>query len=203
MMLARSLPVWDTFCVQPSFTAGTPWLCEPFDLVEFREVDIAEYEDTLRRFESGTYRAEFEPATFDIAAELAAERERAALPAVAEFRRRQREASRRMLAREEERLAEWDAAQQAALGTQVSEADLGASAAGESRVVAAQIGKIWKVEVAVGDRVAAGQPLVILEAMKMEIPVPAGQAHDGLVVKDILLREGALVSPGNVLMVLE
>ena len=204
MMLARSLPVWDTFCVRPSFAAaGTPWLCEPFDFVEFREVGVAEYEDALRRFESGTYRVEFEAATFDVGAELAAERERAATPAVAEFRRRQREASRRMLAREEARLAEWDAAQQAALGTQVSEADLGAGAAGESRLVASQIGKIWKVQVAVGDRVVAGQTLLILEAMKMEIPVAAGRDHDGLVVKDILLREGALVSPGNVLMVLE
>lgn len=37
-------------------------------------------------------------------------------------------------------------------------------------------GKVWKVEVGVGDRVAAGDILVILESMKMEIPVESPQA---------------------------
>ena len=64
-------------------------------------------------------------------------------------------------------------------------------------------GKILDIHVNVGDAVTVNQPVLVLEAMKMEIPVAAGRDHDGLVVKDILLREGALVSPGNVLMVLE
>ena len=34
-------------------------------------------------------------------------------------------------------------------------------------------GNVWKVEAAVGDRVEAGDVLVILESMKMEIPVEA------------------------------
>ena len=37
-------------------------------------------------------------------------------------------------------------------------------------------GKVWKVEVGVGDRVAAGDILVILESMKMEISVESPQA---------------------------
>ena len=37
-------------------------------------------------------------------------------------------------------------------------------------------GTVWKVEVGVGDRVAAGDILVILESMKMEIPVESPQA---------------------------
>ena len=37
-------------------------------------------------------------------------------------------------------------------------------------------GKVWKVEVGVGDRVAEGDVLVILESMKMEIPVESPQA---------------------------
>ena len=37
-------------------------------------------------------------------------------------------------------------------------------------------GKVWKVEVGVGDRVAEGDILVILESMKMEIPVESPQA---------------------------
>jgi len=42
-------------------------------------------------------------------------------------------------------------------------------------------GNVWKVEVAVGDRVRAGDVLVILESMKMEIPVEA--PADGVVVE--------------------
>ena len=37
-------------------------------------------------------------------------------------------------------------------------------------------GKVWKVEVGVGDRVAEGDILIILESMKMEIPVESPQA---------------------------
>lgn len=37
-------------------------------------------------------------------------------------------------------------------------------------------GKVWKVEVGVGDRVAEGDILVILESMKMEIPVESPRA---------------------------
>ena len=37
-------------------------------------------------------------------------------------------------------------------------------------------GKVWKIEVGVGDRVAEGDILVILESMKMEIPVESPQA---------------------------
>ena len=39
-------------------------------------------------------------------------------------------------------------------------------------------GKVWKVEVGVGDRVAEGDILVILESMKMEIPVESPQRGD-------------------------
>jgi urea carboxylase len=42
-------------------------------------------------------------------------------------------------------------------------------------------GNVWKVEVAAGDRVEAGEVLIILESMKMEIPVEAPVA--GLVVR--------------------
>jgi len=42
-----------------------------------------------------------------------------------------------------------------------------------SKVTAPVTGTVWKIQVKVGDSVAEGQPLVILESMKMEIPVEA------------------------------
>ena len=61
-------------------------------------------------------------------------------------------------------------------------------------------GNIWKVEVAVGDGVKEGDTVVILESMKMEIPV---ESEDDGTVKEIRCEEGQAVSEGDVLIVLE
>jgi acetyl-CoA carboxylase biotin carboxyl carrier protein len=61
-------------------------------------------------------------------------------------------------------------------------------------------GTVWKVEVAVGDTVTEGDAVVILESMKMEMPV---EAEDPGVVKEILWQEGQSVSEGDTLVVLE
>jgi acetyl-CoA carboxylase biotin carboxyl carrier protein len=61
-------------------------------------------------------------------------------------------------------------------------------------------GSVWKVECAVGDEVAEGDVLVILESMKMEIPVEADQ--DGRVA-EILCEEGQSVAEGDALVVLK
>ena len=67
--------------------------------------------------------------------------------------------------------------------------------------VAAHItGTVWKVQVAVGDRVDNEQTLVILESMKMEMPVEA--PHAGRVTA-VHVSEGQAVDEGDVLVTLE
>jgi acetyl-CoA carboxylase biotin carboxyl carrier protein len=61
-------------------------------------------------------------------------------------------------------------------------------------------GTVWRVEVAVGDNVDEGDTVVILESMKMEMPV---EAEDPGVVKEIRCAEGQAVSEGDTLVVLE
>jgi acetyl-CoA carboxylase biotin carboxyl carrier protein len=61
-------------------------------------------------------------------------------------------------------------------------------------------GTVWKVECVVGQAVAEGDTLVILESMKMEMPV---EAEDEGVVKEIVCEEGQSVSEGDTLVVLE
>ena len=61
-------------------------------------------------------------------------------------------------------------------------------------------GTVWKIEVEVGDNVAEGDTVVILESMKMEMPV---EAEDPGVVKEIVVEEGQSVSEGDTLVVLE
>ena len=61
-------------------------------------------------------------------------------------------------------------------------------------------GTVWKIEVEVGDTVQEGDTVLILESMKMEMPV---EAEDPGVVKEILVAEGESVSEGDTLVVLE
>ena len=60
-------------------------------------------------------------------------------------------------------------------------------------------GTVWKIEVAVGDTVAEGDTVLILESMKMEMPV---EAEEEGTVKEILVEEGQSVSEGDPLVVL-
>ncbi|QHE86049.1 biotin/lipoyl-binding carrier protein [Hydrogenophaga sp. BPS33] len=61
-------------------------------------------------------------------------------------------------------------------------------------------GKVWKIEAPVGTRVEAGQPVLIVESMKMEIP--AGSEQDGTVL-ELLVAEGDPVQDGQLVAVLE
>jgi biotin carboxyl carrier protein len=74
-----------------------------------------------------------------------------------------------------------------------------AAGAGSVKVTASVPGKVFKVEASVGQAVKAGDPIVILEAMKMEIPVVAPQ--DGTVAS-IDVAAGAAVENGDVLATL-
>ena len=66
--------------------------------------------------------------------------------------------------------------------------------------VEAQItGNVWKIEKAVGDAVEEGETLIILESMKMEIPVEAPRAGT---IAEIRVAEGESVEEGAVLAVL-
>ena len=61
-------------------------------------------------------------------------------------------------------------------------------------------GTVWKIEVSPGDTVDEGDTVVILESMKMEMPV---EAEDAGTVKEISVEEGQAVSEGDTLVVLE
>jgi acetyl-CoA carboxylase biotin carboxyl carrier protein len=61
-------------------------------------------------------------------------------------------------------------------------------------------GTVWKIECEVGQEVEEGDTLVILESMKMEMPV---EAEDDGKVGQITCQEGQSVSEGDTLVVLE
>ncbi|MET0512617.1 MAG: biotin/lipoyl-binding carrier protein [Thermoleophilaceae bacterium] len=61
-------------------------------------------------------------------------------------------------------------------------------------------GTVWKIECEVGQAIAEGDTVVILESMKMEMPV---ESEDDGTVKEIVCKEGQSVSEGDKLVVLE
>jgi acetyl-CoA carboxylase biotin carboxyl carrier protein len=61
-------------------------------------------------------------------------------------------------------------------------------------------GTVWKIECEVGQTIAEGDTVVILESMKMEMPV---ESEDSGTVKEILCEEGQAVNEGDTLVVLE
>ena len=61
-------------------------------------------------------------------------------------------------------------------------------------------GSVWKIEAKVGQRLEPGDTIMILESMKMEIPVIA---EDGGVLKEIRVQEGVPVTEDQVVAVVE
>ena len=67
------------------------------------------------------------------------------------------------------------------------------------RVKSEIAGSVWKIEVTVGDKVSEEDPLIILELMKMEIPLLAPRAGT---VMEILVAEGEAIAEGDVAVIL-
>ncbi len=68
-----------------------------------------------------------------------------------------------------------------------------------TEVKAELVGTVWKVLVKTGDSVEVDQELIILESMKMEIPVVAPRAGT---VQEVRVKEGEVVAENQVLVVL-
>lgn len=69
-----------------------------------------------------------------------------------------------------------------------------------SQVCSNMAGSVWKILVQADDQVEEGQDVVILESMKMEIPISAETSGT---VKQIKINEGDFVNDGDVLIELE
>jgi len=70
----------------------------------------------------------------------------------------------------------------------------------EKLVVADVSGNVWRLEVGIGDRVCAGDVLIILESMKMEIPVEAPVAGE---ISRLMIQPEDVVQEGQLLLTIE
>ena len=190
-LVGRSLPIWNTFMRNPVFQDGKPRLLRFFDQVRFYPVSEAELDVLREDFRHGRASVRIEEEVFDFAAHQRFLAEQAT--SIAAFQTRQKSAFDAEVALwRSEDVAPPPAGPEAARKRRPS----CARASGWSAPTCAAM---WKVPVEVGQSVSAGDTLVVVEAMKMELSVIAPAAG---VVTAIRCVPGKPVNAGDPLVVL-
>ncbi|KAG1772023.1 allophanate hydrolase subunit 2-domain-containing protein [Suillus occidentalis] len=196
-LFGRTLPAWQTWGKGPDFASDRPWLLQPFDQVVFEPVSEERYLEIEREFNAGQYKFKIEPVVFSMAAYItftdSIQQE------ITEFKQRQAEGTAREEARETELLREWQEQKAVKAPAAVDDIDV---ETGSTSVTSSMSASIWKIKCQSGDVIqTADDILVILEAMKTEINILAGEENVGKVVKSLGkgIREGASVQVGDVL----
>ncbi|TJY58380.1 urea carboxylase [Sinimarinibacterium sp. CAU 1509] len=192
--VGRTVQMWNRWRQTADF--AKPWLLRFFDQIRFYEVGADELLQLRQDFVAGRFQLKIEHSRFNLADYTRFLGDNAA--EISSFKTQQQSA----FDAERER---WRAAGQAEY---VSEAEVAAAGPDSeldlppgARMVTAHVpGSVWKVLVQPGQRVAAGETLVIVESMKMEFSVVAPEAGEVLTV---LCREGAPVSAGQDVLTLQ
>ncbi|MEU6091061.1 5-oxoprolinase/urea amidolyase family protein [Streptomyces sp. NPDC047085] len=192
--VGRTTQVWSAWRQRGAFEPGAPWLLRFFDRIKWYPVDADELLELRADIVSGRFVPRIEEGTFSLAEHQAFLMEHA--ESIAEFRARQRAAF--AVERDAWEAAGEFARAQAATAPAAAPAEPAVPPGG--RLVEAEFAaSVWQLNVRPGDTVTAGQPLLALEAMKMESRVHA--PVDG-VVTEILAEPGDQVEAGSPLIVL-
>lgn len=190
-LFGRTIQMWNTWRRTPAFHTN-PWLLDFFDQIRFFPVDHEELTEARAAFPHGGYPVRIEETTFSWADEK--RRLAAQAVSVAAFKDTQQAAF------EAER-ARWKAE---GLDSFVHieegggpDSDLPDGCVGAESPVP---GNVWKTLAEPGDRVEAGQPLAIIESMKMEMSVLAPAAGR---LREFRVAPGRTVRAGDLIAVLE
>jgi urea carboxylase len=186
-LFGRTIQMWNTYRQTPPFEPGHPWLLRHFDQIRFVEVSEAELLEARAAFPHGKYPLRIEAAEFSLPEyrKFCAEHDQS----IAAFQATQRAA----FAAERE---DW-----AAKGLNTFEEpdtapppDEEKLPAGARGIGAPVPGSVWKILVGPGEAVRAGDAVMILESMKMEVRVisPANGT-----VESIAAAPGQVVRAGQ------
>lgn len=191
--VGRTLQMWNRYRDVAAFE-GKPWLLRFFDQIRFYPVSAEELLRIRRDFPLGRFDLNIEHSTLnltDYQTFLSHEAE-----GIAAFRAQQQSAFNA----ERER---WIANGQANFESEESIApttDETVLEPGQQGIDSHIAGNLWQVQVKPGERVEAGDVLVVLESMKMEIPVIAPV---GGIVRDVRVQPGSAVRAGQRVVVLD
>ncbi|MFO1388284.1 urea carboxylase [Cellvibrio sp.] len=191
-LVGRTLPIWNKFLKNSDFENGEPWLLKFFDRVRYYEVTEEELTAQREAFREGKLNLRIEESFFSLAEHEKFLQDNAA--SIAEFKTKQQAAFTQEVALwQADEQAQVDAALQVKTNTGPIDVD--------GHAVTADIsGNIWKLLVEPGQLVEPDQPLLIVEAMKMEFSVYADRAAK---VSSIHCAPGKQVNAGDLLVVLE
>lgn len=189
--VGRTLQMWNRYRQTSAFEK--PWLLRFFDQIRFYEVSHEELTQIRKDFPHDNYPIRIEESTFSLAEYQAfIEDNRDSIDAFKQGRNKAFEGE----------LANWHANGQFHFDMEEAQVASTEVTWSEDAVVidSPVSGSVWQTQVTEGEHVEAGQLLVILESMKMEIPLYATSAG---VVSKLLLVDGSRVNAGQAVVVLE
>jgi urea carboxylase len=198
-LFGRTIQVWNTWKQTDAFTDGKPWLLRFFDRIKFFPVSHDELTEWRRDFPLGRRAIRIDEGEFRLSDYRAFRAANA--DSIAAFE------ATRQAAFDEER-ARWQ--QNGEFDRVAALVDAGSgrqddSAAidlphGSELVEAPFGGSVWKLLASEGLTVALGDPIAVIEAMKMECPVPSPSAG---VVRRVYVSEGQVIHPGAAMLAIE
>lgn len=195
-LVGRTIPIWSGYRQRPPFESGKPWLLRFFDRISWYPVSAEELLDLRADMSAGRFEMRTTTGEFAFAEHLDFLRENAREIAVTEEHRQAAFAAERRRWEESGELSD-RAEPEPAPETSADELDLPANA---HIAAAPMMANVWRVEVGEGEYVEAGGTLLVLEAMKMELPVLAEVSGT---VRTIIVAAGDQVTTGAPLVAIE
>ena len=191
--VGRTLQMWNRYHKTKEFTQ--PWLLRFFDQIKFYEVTADELKNIRHDFPKGRYGIKIEETRFKLKEHLNFLNENEA--EIKQFTDKREKAF-------DEELQRWIESGQINFESDqnmVSDTDKKETLPENCFAIESPVaGSVWKILVAQGERVQKGQPIIILESMKMEIEIVA---PDSGTVYAISRDEGKQVNAGQVLLILQ
>jgi urea carboxylase len=190
--LGRTCQMWNTYRTTTDFVPGKPWLLRFFDQIRFYEVTHAELSEFRADFLQGRRQVRITQETFRLRDYRRFLAEHA--DDIARHKKRQQDAF------DAER-RRWEATGQIGYSAELPptpEAETEVAVPEDCLGVVSPVsGSVWKIAVSLGQSVKAGETLVLVESMKMELPVTA--TVDG-VVAQLRCVEGHAVQVADLLL---
>ncbi len=193
-LFGRTIQMWNSWRTTKEFERGKPWLLRFFDQIQFFPVSASELLEAREAFPHGAYPLSIEATSFSFAdykAFLTREDE-----GITAFKQRQQSAfeAERQRWRDDkiDEVVLEVADEGAGSGSEIADGQIG--------MFSEAPGNVWKVLVEGGKHIEIGDALVIVESMKMEIPVTATARG---IVRSIAVRPGQTLRAGDLVCVLE
>jgi urea carboxylase len=193
-LVGRTAQVWNTYRSTREFQPGKPWLLRFFDQIRFFPVSPKELLDFRQSFLHGKVQLDIQEDTFSFAKYRRFLHDHQAT--IATFRQQQQKA----FAEERERWAAEDCRPETPEPEPEIVADELIAPSNGQLVVSPITGNVWAVLAREGDRVVAGQKVVVVEAMKMEVGIEAPCAG---IIRKMAVVPGRLVEAGQPLAIIE